>query len=966
MRLQTNTGKGSEALLVRLLRLTTAGLLVMSLGATAEVAQEIRDFWTRNYERTRKITDVGGTLNQTFVADGAYEMYGKEGETYRWGDVYLIEGYCFDDRALIHPTDNDPTAVVVRRTRALLDYLKVLPGAPDLTALENEFNQAKSSAAGVDGYQRLCAIRRKIALSNPLLDFDKLVFVEHDPNIGGVMHMCDQYFGCFGNRGGGLFILEDCLSDNPRRVDVLANSTVEQGYYQGSSLEGGVFLSPELSYDGSTIYFAWARGGDNFKCVWDRDNTYHLFKVNVDGTGLVQLTDGEWNEFDPCVMPNGRITFISERRGGYGRCHGRKVPTYTLHSMRTDGSDIYRLSYHETNEWHPAVTNEGLLVYTRWDYVDRGSNEAHHMWICGPDGTDARAPHGNYDHPYTHWRSGVPESMYTMPVVNGKPGGGFNPGKGGSCLHPWGEWNVRPIPNTSSRYIATAGPHHGVAFGSLVHINTTIEDDGMMSQVRRVTPECTFPEGERAGATAREDLKDLPIGFHKRVKDYYQNGQYGTAWPLSEDFYLCNYRKNIILLDRFGNKVVLYTTTWDWEDYRVGFRPIDPLPLKPRKVPKQVAEKAYLGERENQPHTKAVITLQNIYDSYPFPFPEGTTIKWLRVVQFIPKTTPHDNQPQIGKYDMATARISLGIVPVEDDGSVYFEAPIKVPIYFQALDENRMAVQSMKSVTYVHAGEKLSCVGCHEKSFHGWYAPPPLPGSPTAFSRPPSKLREEFPGHFTDPTKGAIPFNYHLLAKPVLNMDYESAAGKGWHPDGGSRTVPGYCCSPRSALGKEYLEKFKNNQVSEEDFRRVIMWIDLNSNELGASVDEDKQRAGQVVWPRIDVDQDNVIPVEDHLPDPEDPLPTAHHWNPRLSPDSPVQTQGAIRVRFGTGGLEVTGPEGREYAVAIHSLDGRVRRAFSASGSRTVPTAGLPGGMHVVRVRSGEQVVSRVYGIVVE
>ena len=54
--------------------------------------------------------------------------------------------------------------------------------------------------------------------------------------------------------------------------------------------------------------------------------------------------------------------------------------------MNPDGSDIILLSYHETHEWQPSVTNDGMLVYTRWDYVDRDTNVAHHIWTCFPDG----------------------------------------------------------------------------------------------------------------------------------------------------------------------------------------------------------------------------------------------------------------------------------------------------------------------------------------------------------------------------------------------------------------------------------------------------------------------------------------------------------------------------------------------------------------------------------------------------
>jgi hypothetical protein len=62
--------------------------------------------------------------------------------------------------------------------------------------------------------------------------------------------------------------------------------------------------------------------------------------------------------------------------------------------MAADGSDITCLSFHETNEWHPSVTHDGRILYTRWDYVDRHGCTAHLPWITTLDGRDSRAVHG--------------------------------------------------------------------------------------------------------------------------------------------------------------------------------------------------------------------------------------------------------------------------------------------------------------------------------------------------------------------------------------------------------------------------------------------------------------------------------------------------------------------------------------------------------------------------------------------
>ncbi len=55
-----------------------------------------------------------------------------------------------------------------------------------------------------------------------------------------------------------------------------------------------------------------------------------------------------------------------------------------------------------------------------------------------------------------------------------------------------------------------------------------------------------------------------------------------------------------------------------------------------------------------------------------------------------------------------------GTVPVEADGSAYFRVPARKPLYFQAVDAEGRAVQSMRSVGLPAAGRAPGCVGCHE------------------------------------------------------------------------------------------------------------------------------------------------------------------------------------------------------------------------------------------------------------
>jgi len=739
----------------------------------------------------------------------------------------------FDPAALILPGDRDPADVVLRRTAALVARLQAVPACPDLSAMETELARLRTRAAETDVkdtgaryalYAEACRLRRRIAFANPRLGFERILFIKrHDP--GGPFHMCDQYYGCNAKPGGGVFVLSDAFESKPTLANLLADAVVEKGRLQGRRLTGGAFLSPELAFDAQTIMFAFTECRAKKTYTWGPEISWHLFKVGADGTGLVQLTDGDADDFDPCFLPNGRVAFISLRRGGYLRC-GRHCPVYTLFSMEPDGSDILPLSFHETHEWHPSVTNEGMIAYTRWDYVDRDTNVAHHIWLCYPDGRDPRSFHGNY-----------PERRQSR---------------------PWMEMSIRAIPG-SRRFVAATGAHHGNAFGSLLVIDHDRDDDRAMSQVARLTPEVPFPEAEG-----------------KPIKNYMI---YGTPWPLSEDDYLCVYgrdakNRGIYWIDRFGNRELLY------RDPSVSC--LSPIPLRPRPTPPVIpdATTQTAAARNADPHAPATVAVMNVYDG-DFTWPKGTRISALRIIQLLPKSTAPPNKPRIGVANQTNARAVLGTVPVEADGSVYFEAPVGKPIYFQALDERGMAVQSMRSLTYVHAGERLTCQGCHEPKRSQARRSSAMP---LALRRVPSRIQPD--------VDGSNPFNYPRLVQPVLDRhcvachrkekkapdlsgtrergftrSYNSLAGKygfyfhvsngsiktGVH--GGSRTVPGGFGARASKLmqvidGEAHRER--GLRLPAEDRHRLVLWLDCNSEFLGAYENADAQARGEVVQPSLE------------------------------------------------------------------------------------------------------------------
>ena len=86
---------------------------------------------------------------------------------------------------------------------------------------------------------------RRMALSNPLLDFDTILFVKRSP--GMFPHMSDQYYGWWSRGGGGIYLLKGFKGDEPR-IECLTDDWPV-----------GNFLRPDLSYDGKKVLFAYCK-----------------------------------------------------------------------------------------------------------------------------------------------------------------------------------------------------------------------------------------------------------------------------------------------------------------------------------------------------------------------------------------------------------------------------------------------------------------------------------------------------------------------------------------------------------------------------------------------------------------------------------------------------------------------------------------------------------------------------------
>jgi hypothetical protein len=690
--------------------------------------------------------------------------------------------------------------------------------------------QSTNQPVWEDLWRRVHEMRRKIVFANPYAQTGPLLFVKQAPSM--FSHQLTQYYGSCAQPGGGLFVLE--APGESLRCRQLAAGTLALGSYQ----------TPEVSFDGRRILFAYCQAETTpANRESNLDRCYHLFEVAPDGTGLRQLTAGPHDDFSPRLLPNGQILFTSTRRGGFHRCGRGPCPTYTLALAEADGSNPHPISFHETHEWDPVVLHDGQVLYTRWDYVDRHAVFYQQLWTTRPDGSAVAAFYGN------------------------------------NTFNPIGVWEARPVPG-SSRVMATAAAHHAMTAGSIILLDVTQGRDGL-APITRLTPDALFPESEVPVANRSNPRAWFnPVGVTPPPlppeAERWPGHCYRTPFPLSEKLFLAAYSFDsligepdanpsnmfgIYLVDCFGNKELLYRDP--------DISSLWPMPLRARPRPVEVTSQLdpALGE-------EGVFFLQDVYQSWP-PLPSGS-VKRLRIVEVLPKTTWHANDPMVGLANASPGKQVLGTVPVEADGSAYFRAPAKVALAFQALDELGQAVQTMRSVTYLQPGETTSCIGCHESRSTA----PPSGRQPLALAHPPSVIEPGPPG--------SAPLSYPILVQPVLDRHCVSCHKKE-KPEGGviltgepqgrftvsyhalaprvpysawggqpgdfrvvnsePLTQPGFfgaCGSPLMKLLRDGHEKVS---LTPTDFERLATWMDANALFYGTfdPADQARQLRGEQI-----------------------------------------------------------------------------------------------------------------------
>jgi hypothetical protein len=653
--------------------------------------------------------------------------------------------------------------------RRLAD-LKLLLAEPDGKPKWERFYQEYLAA-----YQ----LKNRVALRNPLLDFDRLLLAKrltYDTS-----HIYTTYYDG-SNRykpGSGIFVLSPVRPDG-KTTNLTTGLATE-----------AIYRDPDLSFDARRVLFSYKL---------DRPTPCRVYEVGIDGAGLRQITDSEYDDVDPRYLPDGRILFVSTRCRRVTLCHNAFTVS-VLYTMNADGSAIRCISPNTVHDFKPSVMPNGQITFTRWEYVDKHLGNQQSLWIANPDGTRMTHVAGNHFGPLTWWQ---------------------------------------PFRVPGSRLIACIlAPHMPLACGPVALVDP-IHSSASPAIFENVTPE--LPP---------------PTHFSWLRKDV---GYYTYAYPLSEKYFIASYcygpddrdptGYGIYLLDRWNNRDLIY------RDPELGA--FEPIPVRPRPVPPIIPPQEVAGAAGDAAEQKTgTFYVADVYRGLPGV--ERGTIKYLRVIEEIPKPVSANcsgfgiQYPVISNFGHLALKRLWGTVPVEPDGSAHFTAPAGRPLYFAALDENFMEVQRMRSFTSVAPGERVGCVGCHEPkhttpaNLHAsavFRSPSPITPPPEGGVHGPDFFYDVQPVldrhcakcHGGPQPKGGIDLSADYTN--LFNTAFETLTGKklvkyvsDYTVDSLPTRPPKYYGSHGSRMIEVLLSTHKKEgrvDMPIEDFQRLVTWIDCN------------------------------------------------------------------------------------------------------------------------------------------
>ena len=602
----------------------------------------------------------------------------------------------------LHQVEGNPSPTAIRNeirwTRDLIKRIeRAYPEQTSFTEAGKQLDTLAQQAMMLTGadealYFQVRAVKREVMFANPIIDFNRILFVDMPyPQGSEWPHETRHQLGYMAVPGGKIVVL-DGLHPGGHVRQLMPQTPLH-----------GSFWRPDLSFDAQKVLFCFKP---------HNEKSFHLYEINVDGTDLIQLTDGPYDDFDPIYLPDDEhIVFSTTRGHTYVRC---MPPTsaFVLARANRDGSSIYLISANNEPDYLPSLMHDGRIVYTRWEYTDKPLWRAQSLWTVNPDGVQ----------PNTLW--------------------------GNQSVWPDLLKDARAIPG-SRRIMFTGSAHHQWFHGSVGIIDPEVGLN-FPNGLTKVTADVEWPE---CGNGPVDPIESFDYHCAGKYNGYY------SPYPLSEQDFLVSADRGgkfvLYLMDVDGNRELIYEG-----DNHIFYT----MPLKPRTKPPVIPDRAQFPTVEEREHpAPGIIYSTNVYQGAPEVLRDKA--RYLRILNIDHKTYTYWHKrpylstgPVVSVVQSEGVKRILGTVPIAPDGSVSFYAPSGIPLHFQLLDEEQRALQTMRSFVNVMPGESRGCLGCHE--LHS--RTPEIQSGAKAMTQPPVNIT---PPPWSDNTA-----SYARYVRPVLDQ----------------------------------------------------------------------------------------------------------------------------------------------------------------------------------------------------
>ncbi len=503
----------------------------------------------------------------------------------------------------------------------------------------------KGNAEYIAQGEEVLALRNKIIFANPLLDND--ILVSRFQLASDARRVMAPGLGTQSNNWSN--------QESARRTGFTSEIAVISNLRQEAQVRS--VYATENGSPISDLRLHWSGDKAMFTGVQEdgRWNVYEADIVNGGAKKLMEIPEEDIELYDGTYLPDGRI-IVTSNIGYQGvPCVSGSDPVGNMILYTPETKNFRRVTFDQDANWNPTITNDGKVMYTRWEYTDLTHYYSRIVMSMNPDGTEQRALYGS------------------------------------GYMFPNSVFDMQSIPGHSSAFVGIISGHHGVArSGRLILFD---------------------PNKSRKGAAGM--LQEIPYRgreIEELVKDRLVDGvwpQFIKPMPLDDKYFLVAAKLSpeslwgVYLVDIFDNVTCLYEAEGE------GF--ISPVSLRQNPTPPAIPDKVNLTD------TEATIFIQDIYEGEGLPGVPRGTVKELRIFTYeyayLETKSDHNWHGIQSGWDL---KRMLGTVPVESDGSAIFKVPANTPIAIQPVDENGAAIQWMRSWFTGMPGEVVSCIGCHE------------------------------------------------------------------------------------------------------------------------------------------------------------------------------------------------------------------------------------------------------------